>query len=87
VLGQTSGAARKFELTDVVDVSGAVASEKTVGRPRVFCALLADVFDNRVPPEWRRDLFALIRECKRLDWLMLTKRPQNITKMLPPDWG
>jgi protein gp37 len=56
-------------------------------RPRVFCASLADVFDNRVPPEWRRDLFALIRECKRLDWLMLTKRPQNITKMLPPDWG
>jgi protein gp37 len=56
-------------------------------RPRVFCASLADVFDNRVPPEWRRDLFALIRECKRLDWLMLTKRPQNITKMLPPDWN
>ena len=55
-------------------------------RPRVFCASLADVFDNQVSPEWRRDLFALIRECKRLDWLMLTKRPQNITKMLPPDW-
>jgi len=56
-------------------------------RPRVFCASLADVFDNRVPPEWRRDLFALIRECRRLDWLMLTKRPQNIEKMLPSDWG
>jgi protein gp37 len=56
-------------------------------RPRVFCASLADVFDNQVSPEWRRDLFALIRECRRLDWLMLTKRPQNIRKMLPPDWG
>jgi protein gp37 len=22
-----------------------------------------------------------------LDWLLLTKRPQNILKMLPPDWG
>jgi protein gp37 len=57
------------------------------GRPRVFCASLAGVFDNQVPPEWRKDLFALIRECRRLDWLMLTKRPQNILKMLPADWG
>ena len=56
-------------------------------RPRVFCASLADVFDNQAPPEWRQDLFALIRECRRLDWLMLTKRPQNIRKMLPRDWG
>jgi protein gp37 len=56
-------------------------------RPRVFCASLADVFDNQAPSEWRKDLFALIRECRRLDWLMLTKRPQNILKMLPADWG
>jgi protein gp37 len=56
-------------------------------RPRVFCASLADVFDNQVPPEWREDLFALIRECRRLDWLLLTKRPQNVGKMLPGDWG
>ena len=56
-------------------------------RPRVFCASLADVFDNQASSEWRKDLFALIRECRRLDWLMLTKRPQNILKMLPADWG
>jgi protein gp37 len=56
-------------------------------RPRVFCASLADVFDNQVPSEWRKDLFALIRECDRLDWLLLTKRPENILKMLPSDWG
>jgi protein gp37 len=56
-------------------------------RPRVFCASLADAFDNQVQPEWRQDLFALIRECYKLDWLVLTKRPQNITKMLPSDWG
>ena len=56
-------------------------------RPRVFCASLADVFDNKVPSAWREDLFALIRECDQLDWLMLTKRPQNIAKMLPSDWG
>jgi protein gp37 len=48
---------------------------------------LADVFDNQVDSTWREDLFALIRECRRLDWLLLTKRPQNIRKMLPADWG
>jgi protein gp37 len=62
--------------------------EKQTGhRPRVFCASLADVFDNQVDVSWRDDLFSLIRKCKRLDWLVLTKRPENVLKMLPPDWG
>lgn len=56
-------------------------------RQRVFCASLADVFDNQVDPEWRTDLFSLIRDCDQLDWQLLTKRPQNIRKMLPADWG
>lgn len=58
-------------------------------RYRVFCASLADVFDNHksILPEWRADLWALIRSTPNLDWLMLTKRPQNIAKMLPDDWG
>jgi protein gp37 len=56
-------------------------------RQRVFCASMADVFDNQVAADWRVDLFSLIRECRKLDWLLLTKRPQNILKMLPKDWG
>lgn len=52
-------------------------------RARVFCASLADVFDNQVPPDWRADLWELIADTPSLDWLMLTKRPQNIRKMLP----
>ncbi len=56
-------------------------------RQRVFCASLADVFDNQVDRVWRADLFELIFECDHLDWLLLTKRPQNIRKMLPADWG
>ena len=56
-------------------------------RARVFCASLADVFDNKVPRAWRRDLFAVIRETPHLDWLLLTKRPGNIPAMLPPGWG
>ena len=55
-------------------------------RQRVFCASLADVFDNQVDPAWRADLFNLIRTCDELEWQLLTKRPQNIRKMLPPDW-
>lgn len=51
-------------------------------RPFVFCASLADVFDNQVPAEWRRDLFDLIRATPNLVWLLLTKRPQNIVKMV-----
>lgn len=53
-------------------------------RHRVFCASLADVFDNQVPIAWRKHLWMLIAECRNLDWLLLTKRPQNIAKMLPP---
>lgn len=58
-------------------------------RYRVFCASLADVFDNHksILPEWRRELWALIRQCPDLDFLMLTKRPQNIIRFLPEDWG
>lgn len=54
-------------------------------RARVFCASLADVFDAEVPQEWRDDLWALIRITTGLDWLLLTKRPENIT--LPANWG
>lgn len=49
---------------------------------RVFCASLADVFDNEVPPEWRAELFALIANTPNLNWLLLTKRPQNIVRMV-----
>lgn len=51
-------------------------------RRRVFCASLADVFDNEVPAEWRRDLLRLIASTQDLDWLLLTKRIGNAGKML-----
>lgn len=47
-------------------------------RMRVFCASLADVFEDRaelIP--WRGDLFTLIHETPNLDWLLLTKRPEG----------
>lgn len=51
-------------------------------RQRVFCASLADVFDNAVDPQWRADLFALIHATPNLDWLLLTKRIGNVPDML-----
>jgi protein gp37 len=51
-------------------------------RRRVFCASLADVFEDRADLEpWRRDLFDLIEECYGLDWLLLTKRPEDVREM------
>jgi protein gp37 len=54
---------------------------------RVFCASVADVFDNKAVAAWRMDLFDLIRMTPELDWLLLTKRPENIERMLPANWG
>lgn len=46
-------------------------------RPRVFCASLADWLDEEVPIQWLADLLDLIRRTPNLDWLLLTKRPEN----------
>ena len=51
-------------------------------RYRVFCASLADVFDNEVPVEWRADLFDLIAQTPNLDWLLVTKRIGNAKAMM-----
>jgi protein gp37 len=54
---------------------------------RVFCASLADVFDNEVPQSWRIELFDLIEETPHLTWLLLTKRIGNVPRMLKThDW-
>lgn len=63
-----------------------VAAE-TGYRPKVFTNSLADFFDNQADEQWRADAWDLIRATPHIDWLILTKRPQNIVKMLPADWG
>jgi protein gp37 len=56
-------------------------------RRRVFCASLCDVFeDHPVANETRPRLWDLVRQCPGLDWLLLTKRPENIRRMWPA-WG
>jgi protein gp37 len=56
-------------------------------RHRVFCASMADVFDNEVPREWRYRLYDLVRSTPNLDWLLLTKRIGNAFTMLPLDFN
>jgi len=79
-------------------------AEKTGVRERVFCASLADVFEDWQGPmrdhhgatlycgdednemtmeDVRYRLFRLIDDTPHLDWLLLTKRPENIRDMWP----
>jgi protein gp37 len=53
-------------------------------RRRVFCASMADVFENRVDliPH-RLRLLELIEKTPQLDWLLLTKRIHLVRKQLP----
>lgn len=53
-------------------------------RARVFCASMADVFEDRRDLDERRfNLWRLIESTPNLDWLLLTKRPENIHKLAP----
>jgi protein gp37 len=61
-------------------------AQKEGTRRRVFCASMADVFEKRVILNPHRErLWKLIEATPALDWLLLTKRPQNIASMVP--WG
>lgn len=51
-------------------------------RPRVFCASMADWLHEAVPVEWLADLLDLIRRTPNLDWLLLTKRPENFVPLV-----
>jgi len=63
-------------------------AQKEGRRYRVFCASLADVFEDRAElAPWRYDLFKLIEETPRLDWLLLTKRPENVNDMIEEGTG
>lgn len=67
------------------------AAAKLAGRrDRVFCSSLADVFEDRPDLEKHRsDLFHLIAATPQLDWILLTKRPENIMRLMPSvtNWG
>ena len=55
-------------------------------RERVFCASMADVFDNAPMDDERDELWTLIHKTPSLDWLLLTKRVGNVARMVRPSW-
>lgn len=61
---------------------------EAAGRPAlVFCASLADVFeDRRDLDEPRSALFELIEQTPHLIWQLLTKRPQYVLDLVPDHW-
>lgn len=86
VLGEWGpGAKRVIGTADYLDLPYRwnAAAHKAGKRRRVFCASLADVFDEAVPDHWRDLLFNRILEgTDYLDWLILTKRPANAKRYL-----
>lgn len=59
-------------------------AEAVQQRRRVFCASMADVFENRSELDpWRQRLWALIEQTPWLDWLLLTKRPNLVKRYAP----
>ena len=62
-------------------------AKKARVRLKVFCASLADVYEDHPDlPAIRADLWPLIERCDGLDWQLLTKRPENIRRMVPAAW-
>lgn len=62
------------------------AAERAGVRRRVFCGSLMDVFEDRpelVSPRLR--LVRTIADTPSLDWLVLTKRPENLERHWPRD--
>lgn len=55
---------------------------------RVFCGSLCDwAEDHPTCNETRPRLWSIIKRCQSLYFQMLTKRPENIARFLPDDWG
>lgn len=52
---------------------------------RVFPSL-CDWLDEEVPIEWLADFLKLIHDTPNLDWLLLTKRPENFESRLQAAW-
>jgi protein gp37 len=67
----------RLAFDELAAVHGAGNVSRVWHNPRVFCASLADWLDDEVPIEWLADLLGLIESCTSLDWLLLTKRPEN----------
>lgn len=55
-------------------------------RRRVFTCSMSDFF-HPLADDWRDAAWSVIRDCESLDWLICTKRADQIVDRLPADWG
>lgn len=55
-------------------------------RKKVFCGSLCDVMEDGSMQDVRERLYVEIEACDWLDFLLLTKRPQNFRRFLPNAW-
>jgi len=56
-------------------------------RRRIFINSLSDVGDNHHSIDsWRDEAWAAMERATHLDLILVTKRPQNLPKLVPPSW-
>jgi protein gp37 len=66
---------------------GAARFAKIHGRQRrVFINSLSDFFDNQAPQAWRDSACIDMEAAPDVVFILVTKRPQNVTKMVPKHW-
>lgn len=64
------------------------AAQESGQRRRVFVMSMGDFFeDHPQVVEWRRDALHLISQLKNLDFQVLTKRPENVVRMIEAGTG
>lgn len=61
-------------------------AERERVRKRVFCASMADIFEDEALVGERNLLYDTIDATPWLDWQLLTKRPENFQGALPARW-
>jgi protein gp37 len=60
-------------------------AEKRNTHEFVFTCSMSDFFHEDAD-RWREEAWDVIRQCRNLIWLILTKRPERIADHLPKDW-
>lgn len=56
-------------------------------RRKVFCQSMSDFFEDHPQVEpWREEAIKILERLEWLDVQLLTKRPENVTRMVPDSW-
>jgi len=54
---------------------------------KIFVCSWSDFFHGDVPDKWRNEAWGIMRDASQHTYMLLTKRPKNILRMLPRDWS